>query len=68
MLEKRDLDRWDIRLTAADEAVKVIKSGDAVAVSPQTTTPLTLCNSLFRRRNGASQRPCRPPHVQVRLG
>ena len=51
MLEKRDLDRWDIRLTAADEAVKVIKSGDAVAVSPQTTTPLTLCNALFRRRN-----------------
>ncbi len=41
---------WQSRESTADEAVRVVKSGDTVAVSPQTATPVSLCNALFRRR------------------
>lgn len=42
---------WGSKESTADEAVKVVKSGDTVAVSPQTTTPITLCNALLRRKD-----------------
>ena len=43
-------DLWASKELTADEAVKAVKSGDTVAVSPQTTTPVTLCNALLRRK------------------
>lgn len=42
---------WSDKVITADEAMKVVKSGDVVAVSPQTATPVTLCNALFRRKD-----------------
>ena len=49
-----NMERWNSKLVTADEAVKVVKSGDIVAVSPQTGSPLTLCSALFRRQNELS--------------
>ena len=44
------MERWDAKMVTANEAAKVVKSGDIVAVGPQTATPMTLCNALFRRK------------------
>ena len=44
------MESWEARLVTAEEAVKVVKSGDNVALSPQTATPVTLCNALLRRK------------------
>ena len=44
------MESWDAKIITADEAVKVVRSEDIVAVAPQTATPMTLCNALFRRR------------------
>ena len=43
------MESWNARVVTADEAVNVVKSGDIVAVGPQTATPVTLCNALLRR-------------------
>ncbi len=39
------------KLMSPDEAVSIVRSGDHVGVAPFTTTPFTLCDSLFARRN-----------------
>lgn len=44
------VETWHTKVVSADEAVQVVKSGDTVAVSPQTATPVTLCDALLRRR------------------
>jgi 4-hydroxybutyrate CoA-transferase len=38
------------KLTTAEEAVKVVESGDRVNVAPFTCTPFTLCEALYARR------------------
>jgi len=42
------------KLMSPAEAVSVVTSGDHVGVAPFTTTPFTLCDALFARRNDLS--------------
>ncbi|MEQ8263959.1 acetyl-CoA hydrolase/transferase C-terminal domain-containing protein [Pseudohaliea sp.] len=37
------------KLTTAEEAVKLVRSGDTVSVATYASTPLTLCDALFER-------------------
>jgi 4-hydroxybutyrate CoA-transferase len=39
------------KLMSPEDAVSIVKSGDNVGVAPFTTTPFTLCEALFARRN-----------------
>lgn len=43
------------KLVTPEEAVRVVRSGDAVAVSPFTSTPYTLCEALYDRRHELSR-------------
>ena len=46
--------RWQERagkkLMSSDEAVAVVESGHCVTVAPFTSTPVTLCEALYRKR------------------
>src|SRR5438093_5040692 len=39
-------DKW----MSPDEAVSLVQSGDHVGIAPFTTTPFTLCDTLYARR------------------
>jgi acetyl-CoA hydrolase len=43
--------RYNSRLVTADEAVKIIKSNDKIVVQPGCAAPLTLINSMVKRKD-----------------
>ena len=62
------MESWEARLVTAEEAVKVVKSGDIVALSPQTATPVTLCKRLAAPEGRAQERSHRAPHLPATPG
>lgn len=43
--------RYNSRLVTADEAVKIIKSNDKIVIQPGCAAPLTLINSMVKRKD-----------------
>lgn len=51
------------KLVPVNEAMKVFRSGQVVAVAPYTSTPVTLCNALKKHALAAGLKDIRIEHL-----